>query len=102
MAIGADGRLPERPGCADRGRGEACELVPLLIVEADASAALDHKLAAVTADRGLAARHEPGDLPVMRRIGSIVIVNENPGLRAVRALVDDEVTVRTDGRRTVG
>src|SRR5438309_9292089 len=101
MAIGTDGRLPERPGYADRRRREVCEFVALLIVEADASAALDHDLAAVAADHGLASRHQPGGLPVMRRIGSIVVVDENPGLRAVGPLIDDEVTVRTDGRRTV-
>src|SRR3954454_17025044 len=102
MAVGADGRLPERPGYADRGASDVCEFVALLIKEADASALLDHKLAAVAADRGLATRHKPGDLPVMRRIGSIVVVDENPGLRAVRPLIDDEMTVRTDGRRAVG
>src|ERR1700730_11668712 len=102
MAIGADGRLPERPGYADRGSCNVCEFVPLLIVKADASAALDHKLAAVTADRGLSSRHQPGDLPVMRRIGRIVVVDENPGLRAVRPLIDDERAVRADGRRAVG
>src|SRR6185295_9393720 len=102
MAVGADGRLPERPGYAERGRREVCEFVPLLIVQPNASALLDHKLAAVTADRRLAARHQPGDLTVVRRIGSIVVVDENPGLGAVRPLIDDEMTVRTDGRRTVG
>src|SRR3954454_19279477 len=102
MAIGTDGRLPERPGYAGRRRRDVCEFVALLIVQADASAVLDHKPAAIAADRRLASRHQPGGLPVMRRIGSIVVVDENPGLRAVRPLVDDEMTVRTDGRRTVG
>src|ERR1700759_5001719 len=49
MAIGADGRLPERPGYPDRGRGDVCKFMTLLIIEADASALLDHKLAAVAA-----------------------------------------------------
>src|SRR4051812_16381419 len=102
MAIGADGRLPERAGYSDRGARELREFLALLIVEADASAVFDHKPAAVAADRGLAARHQLGDLTVMRRIGSIVVVDENPGLAAVRALIDDEMTVRTDGRRTIG
>src|SRR5882757_8966525 len=102
MAIGADGRLPERPAYADRGARDVCEFMALLIVKADASALLDHKPAAVAADRGLATRHKPGGLPVMRRIGRIVVVDENPGLRAVRPLIDDEMTVRTDGRRAEG
>src|SRR4051812_33322265 len=101
MAIGTDGRLPERPINADRGRREVCEFVALLIVQADASALLDHKPAAIAGGRGVASRHKAGGLSVMRRIGSIVVVEENPGLCAVGPLVDDEVTVRTDGRRTV-
>src|SRR5437660_10440749 len=103
MAIGADRRLPDRPRFADRGRRDRGDGVPLLIIDADAgSAMLDDNRAAVSADRGRSPRHELRRLLIVSRVGSIVVVDEDVRLDVIRTLIDDEVAVRTDGRRAVG
>src|SRR6266849_6261560 len=102
MAVGADRRLPDRPRGADRSRRDRGDCVPVLIIDADAgSAMLDDNDAAVSADRGRSPRHELRRLLIVSRVRSIVVVDKDVRLGAVRTLIDDEVAVRTDGRRTV-
>jgi hypothetical protein len=77
--------------------------VALLIVDSDAVAAvLDDDDATVARDRGSAAAYELDRLLIMRRIGRIVVVDEDVGVGAVRALKDHVVAVRADGLPAIG
>src|SRR5258705_2218097 len=77
--------------------------MPLQIVDADAASAIfDDDSAAVSTDGGRTARHELYLFLVVSRIRRVVAINENERLAAVRTLINDIATVRTDGRRAVG